>query len=275
VKILNTYFRIFVCCFPTPSCKQSEYKAEASKKVALSVLEGGVETVRSLEALLCKYFPPSTPLSKVQSLFEDQLLKDGIEGGNSSISKAIPEVRDAIALCTANVQSLEAFIMLALPAMEDGGNFGVSIQLEVLKALKETRESWSKLLAEEFVTYYDARASAVEKFGIEKATTSSTTTSTQQTEKAKEETSKVTTTIVEETKTSGVAPQVPLTASWAYHRLQYVVALDIQLYSLLQVSLQQVINTYVNLLDSVQKNYSKLAYPKGTGHGRGNRHMMM
>jgi hypothetical protein len=178
VKILNTYFRIFVCCFPTPSCKQSEYKAEASKKVALSVLEGGVETVRSLEALLCKYFPPSTPLSKVQSLFEDQLLKDGIEGGNSSISKAIPEVRDAIALCTANVQSLEAFIMLALPAMEDGGNFGVSIQLEVLKALKETRESWSKLLAEEFVTYYDARASAVEKFGIEKATTSSTTTST-------------------------------------------------------------------------------------------------
>jgi hypothetical protein len=63
-------------------------------------------------------------------------------------------------------------------AMEDGGNFGISIQLEVLKALKETRESWSKLLAEEFVTYYDARASAVGKFGIEKATTSSTTTST-------------------------------------------------------------------------------------------------
>jgi hypothetical protein len=242
----------------------------------LGVLEYGVETVKTIETVLYSYFPPSTPLSQVQSSFEHQLSNEGIEAGNTSISKTIPAVRDAIALCTAHVQTLEAWIMLALPAMEDGGNFGVSIQLEVLKALKETRESWSKLLADEFVKYYDARASAVEKLGIEKATTSTTTTNTQQTEKAKEEqTSKVTTTIVEETKTSGVAPQTPLTASWGFHRVQHIVALDLQMYSLLQVSLQQVINTYVSLLDSVQKNYSKLAFPKGTGHGRGNRHMMM
>jgi hypothetical protein len=257
--------------------KQSEYKAEASSKSALVVLANGVETVKSLEGLLSSHFFTALTLSQVQTSFEDQLSKEGMEAGNASIIREISVVRDAIALCTAHVQTLEAWIMLAVPAMEDGGNFGVSIQLDVLKSLKETRESWYKLLADEFVKYYDARASTIEKFGIEKSTSSSTTTNTQQTEKAKdEETSKSTTVTVQETKTSGVPPQAPLTASWGYHRVQHVVALDVQMYSLLQVSLQQLINTYACLLDSVEKNYTKLAYPKGEGHGRGRgRHMMM
>lgn len=252
----------------------SEYKAQAASKVALGVLGNGVETVKALEGLLSSYF--STPnLSHVQKAFEEELSHNGIEAVNASLHKVMPLVRDAVALCTSHIQTIEAWIMLATPAMEDGGNFGVSIQLDVLKALKETRESWSKLLADEFVKYYDARAGAVEKFGIQKSTSSTTTTNTQQTEKAKdEETSKSTATTVQETKISGIEPQIALTASWGFYRVQHLVALDLQMYTLLQVSLQQLINTYSSVLDSVEKNYAKLAFPKGTGGGRG-RHMMM
>eukprot|EP00957_Ditylum_brightwellii_P077773 5910102-Ditylum_brightwellii.AAC.1 len=59
--------------------------------------------------------------------------------------------------------------------MEDGNNFGVTVQMTISKFLKETRDEWSKLL-EEFPKYYSTRADAVDKLGLSKTSSSETKT---------------------------------------------------------------------------------------------------
>ena len=242
-------------------------------------MQNGVSTLQQLETLLQTHFPHTRTLSQVQTAFEDDIAKEGIECGNAHLATAIPLTRDAICTCIANVQALEGWILLALPAMEDGGNFGVSVQMGVLKIMEEAREAWAKAM-DEVVKYYDARANALEKLGIEKSTSTTTTTKTQMEstggkEGVEEEEKKLTTTTVQETKTSGVTPETPLTVLWGYHRVRHVISLDVQMYAMLQMSLRQVLNLYASVLDSVEKNYAKLAFPKGRegASGRG-RHMM-
>ena len=61
--------------------------------------------------------------------------------------------------------------------MEDGNNFGVSVQMIVAKYLKDEREAMAKTLAT-FPDYFDKRAGAVDKLSPSSTTTSSTSSST-------------------------------------------------------------------------------------------------
>ena len=59
--------------------------------------------------------------------------------------------------------------------MEDGNNFGVTVQMTVAKFLKDTREELAKKL-ESVASYYSSRADAVDKLGLPKKSTSQTKT---------------------------------------------------------------------------------------------------
>ena len=147
--------------------------------------------------------------------------------------------------------------------MEDGNNFGVTVQLTVAKHLKETREALSKDL-ESLPDYYSTRADAIDKIGLSKTTSSSSkTTSSVEAKGGKDgDESKSTETSVKEEKTVGDADEESMKA-----RIMYVVALDVKFYAKLRVGMIQCMNEYLTILDNVEKNKGKLSAPKGTGGG--------
>lgn len=55
-----------------------------------------------------------------------------------------------------------------------------------------------------------------------------------------------------------------------YHRLKHVAAIDVQCYANLRSTLVMLIDGYVTVLDNMEKNKEKLAYPKGTNGGGSN-----
>ena len=69
--------------------------------------------------------------------------------------------------------------------MEDGNNFGVTVQMTVSKHLSDTRVSLLKKM-DALVSYYSSRADAVDKLSLEKKTFT-TSAASSKTESTKEE----------------------------------------------------------------------------------------
>merc|ERR1719232_2091551 len=111
---------------------------------------------------------------KVEDVFEkEQNLRDA----NSTLAKSIPIYRNTIAKGIANIQTMERWLCLHIPIMEDGNNFGVSIQMTINESLKKRREAWVKKL-DDIPAYYSSRAEALDKLGLPKTTKSETKTQT-------------------------------------------------------------------------------------------------
>jgi hypothetical protein len=148
-----------------------------------------------------------------------------------------------------------------MPQMEDGNNFGVSVQMTVLKTMQDVTEKIEKKL-EELPSYYSKRADAIEKLGLKTTTSSSTTTETASNSTGGKDgdESKKSNTTVNETKTT-FSPTLP------HYRVHHVYAIDIQQYASLQSSLNYCISSYIVVLDNVMKNKSKLEMPKGSNGG--------
>ena len=147
--------------------------------------------------------------------------------------------------------------------MEDGNNFGVTVQLTVAKHLSETRETLTKNL-ESLPEYYSSRADAVDKIGLSKTTasTSKTTTSVNSKGGKDGDESKSSETSVEEEKTVAAADEEVMNA-----RIMFVVALDVKFYAKLRSGMIQCMTEYLTILDNVEKNKEKLSAPKGSGGG--------
>jgi len=253
-------------------------KEKASANATI-VLENGVDTIQTLETAFAEAFPFKS-LSEAQAAFETAIQNDpncAIMAPNSTLQKAIPVTRDASSTMVGHIHALKTFITLSLPIMEDGNNFGVSIQLEVLKAMTEASKEINNVM-EEFPKYYSARADALDKLNLLKSTTTSTKTSrsSEGTNKGVKEvedgpTSSKNESNEEKTITTGVSNV--LADKTLTHRIQHVVSLDLQLYAKLQLAMQQSILSYASLLDNVEKNYLKLSMPKGSGDRHGHRMM--
>uniref|UniRef100_A0A6V2GX74 Proteasome activator PA28 C-terminal domain-containing protein n=1 Tax=Ditylum brightwellii TaxID=49249 RepID=A0A6V2GX74_9STRA len=231
-----------------------------SIKDAEAILSDGKKTLSSIEGAFTSLFPHEE-LSKAQKAFEDDLTANGLDSANSLLTAAIPAVRDMLSSGIMNIHTLERYIFLHVPQMEDGNNFGVTVQMTISKFLKETRDEWSKLL-EEFPKYYSTRADAVDKLGLSKTSSSETKTESKSKstggEKGDEE--KTSNSVVNETKTSnGQKTDV--------HRLNHVVAIDVKFYGDLRAALMTLFNGYITILDNMEKNQEKLLSPKGGGGG--------
>ena len=147
--------------------------------------------------------------------------------------------------------------------MEDGNNFGVTVQMTVAKFLKDTREELAKKL-ESVASYYSSRADAVDKLGLPKKSTSQTKTESSTESKGGkdgDETKSSTSVVKEEKESNGSKVDI--------HRTKAVLAIDVQCYSDLFTSVNLLLTDYVTVLDNMEKNEAKLKAPKGSGSGFG------
>ena len=158
--------------------------------------------------------------------------------------------------------TLERFIVMHIPAIEDGNNFGVSVQMVVLKLLKETKEEWTKKL-DSLPSYYSTRADAIDKLNLVKVTQTETLSESNTNSsggKDGDEMKKSAVTSKEEKKTGGVKPDLS--------RIKHVVALDLKWYFELQSCMITLQNGYIAIHGNIEKNKMKLTSPKGSNGGR-------
>jgi len=243
------------------SSKMNVHKDAATKSVD-ALLASGKSDVEKIEASIAELYPFLYELTKVEDVFEKELSND-LRGANSALAKSIPIYRNTISQGIANILTLERWLTLHIPVMEDGNNFGVSIQMTVNESMKKKREAWAKRL-EDIPTYYSTRAEAVDKLGLPKSTKSETKTQTTTESKGGKDgdESKSNTTVVCEEKND---------AGWLqsnYFRMKHLVSIDVQFYASSYISMIDFLNDYISILDAVEKNKEKLTSPKGSNDTR-------
>lgn len=206
-------------------------------------------------------------LSKAEAEFVEKMTANGgadVEAPNAAVDSMYAVTRDFLSTGCNNIRTLERFIGLHHPQMEDGNNFGVTVQMTVAKYLKECRESWTKSLTETS-KYYSGRADALEKFShlpstCVTETKSSTTSSKDESGTKKDESSSATSKEEKTTSSSGTT---------IAHRIKSLAAYDAQNYEVLRSALAELIDGYAIVVDNFEKNMDKLESPKGTSYTYG------
>jgi hypothetical protein len=217
-----------------------------------------MDTLTNMQKMVDTHFESSS-ISTMADLYETQLMAQP-DALNVSLLSAIMAYRDTINSFMEDILKLERFILLNIPAIEDGNNFGVSIQLEICKLLKETKADLQKKL-EALPTYLSSRAEAVEKLGLPKLVTSETKTmsKTDATGGKDGDEKKSSVILVTEEKNTDETKKGSTT-----HRMKHLISLDVQLYSNLRIGFIECMNAYLAIVDQMEKNKEKLSAPKGS-----------
>ena len=186
---------------------------------------------------------------------------------NESLTATVNTTVDAIQAVLTDIAVLTQYITLTIPKMEDGGNWGVSVQLAAIKAMGDSKEKLEKGL-EELTKYASARADALDKC---KLLSTSKTTSTSKSQSTSEGTStekgdakatdNKTSTEEKETTTAAASGLV------IDYRVQAVVATDVLYYTKAKAVFQNAIMSYLAAIDFCDKNSDKLSQPKGNSGG--------
>jgi hypothetical protein len=228
----------------------------------MKVLDDGVGKLESLEASFTECFP-YTSLSAASADFSSL----GVNADkNEKVVKAVTTVLDAITSMTQDAQTLATFLHLHIPKMEDGNNFGVTVQLALLKELSDLQEAVTKGV-DDLSGYHNARAEALGKLSLP-STSSSVTKSTSVT--TTDGTQEDKTCAATEEKKSTNDNSGPVYAA----RVSALVAVDTLYYAKAQRVFQSNLTLYLAALDFLDKNKDKLEMPKGAGGARAGYHSM-
>jgi len=233
-------------------------KKSKSAKDADAIVQKSIETLSNWQIILDSHFGTSS-ISTLADTYETQLMAQP-DAVNLSLLSSIQVYRDTINVFIEDILKLERFVQLHIPAIEDGNNFGVSIQLEMCKLLKDTKAELQKKL-EALPAYLSSRAEAVEKLGLPKVVASETKTQskTDATGGKDGDEKKSSTVLVTEEKTTDETKK----GSTA-HRMKHLISLDVQMYSNLRIGLLECMNSHLAIMDQMGKNKEKLLAPKGT-----------
>eukprot|EP00592_Proboscia_alata_P007721 CAMPEP_0194357528 /NCGR_PEP_ID=MMETSP0174-20130528/5005_1 /TAXON_ID=216777 /ORGANISM="Proboscia alata, Strain PI-D3" /LENGTH=251 /DNA_ID=CAMNT_0039127603 /DNA_START=100 /DNA_END=855 /DNA_ORIENTATION=- len=231
--------------------------------VAKQIVENGVSTLKSYDQLLESKYPYGP--KEVSKLLTAEIIDP--TSPNEILESLVTPTIDAISDCVSQISKLESFIGLSTPQMEDGNNFGVSVQLVVAKFLKESREKLEKQI--DVTDYYTKRADAVDKLGLSKSTFAKTTTNTSSNSTGGKDgdEKKTNQSNVEESKTTGSS------AKPDYFRLKAISAIDTAFYCAMRSTVVEMIDIYSCVIDNVEKNFERLSQPKGSGGGGTNMSM--
>lgn len=222
----------------------------------MELLKGSVKTVEEMQALLPQIFP-FPKLSDASASFGGS----ATSASNDAVSKAVTTTLDAVESLSDTCRTLEYFVQLHVPTIEDGGNFGVGVQLDLLKKLNDVQDAVSKNV-DELCGYANARAEALSKLGLPSSSTSVTKTSSTSTTDDKKEDKTSETTEEKESSSPSSGP--------AYEsRLAAVVAVDTLYYSKARKIFHQCLMSYVAAMDFMDKNQDKLLKPRSNNGGMG------
>jgi len=230
-----------------------ELKAE-SKSQAIDLVDSSVASVKEMQSIYSELFAHGK-LSDASIVF----LGCATASTNEPVARAVKTTLDQVSSHSNLLDKLELFITLHVPKIEDGGNFGVGVQLDLVKKLSEMKEASSKA-TEALLGYESARAEALGKLNLPSSTTSVTkSTSASVTDGEKEEKSSEST----EEKQSITAPSGPAYES----RVASVVAVDTLYYYKARGIMSQTIISFIAVMDFIDKNREKLTEPKGKSGG--------
>lgn len=241
----------------------SPFYTEA-KKVALECIAQCPETVHTLQQTYATQFPAES-ITAVSNKF---MADESLLLLNSTCSNAVAVTLDAIDHAMQIISKMEQYVQLSVPLIEDGGNFGVSIQLAAIKVLNDQSEKLDKCM-EDLIKYSSARADALEKCKL--PSTSSTKTSTALTsesagqDKEKGETATSSKSQSTEEKTIESVSSIAESAL----RKQALIAVDVRYYQKAKYTFATVMTSLLLAADFMDKNKVKIAAPKGNGNSRG------
>lgn len=168
------------------------------------------------------------------------------EGVSTFVAGAVNAINKTLA---AVLYPLRSWIMLLVPKIADGGNFGVSVQLAVLKTISDSIEKLEKL-HDELTKYRKSRGDMVEKLGV--PTTTKTVTSTKGVDSTEEK---------EETKVSE--------GTVLADQLAAVAELDNHYFALARRALISASSAEAVVISTVLKNREKIEAPVQSGGGSG------
>ena len=128
-----------------------------SANEAKDILQSGPTFLEALSASLASSTPytGSAVLSTAEEAFLTTI-SSNVESHNATVDALYKSTRDSCITAASNIRTLERFIGLHVPQMEDGNNFGVTVQMMMSKFLKEERERCEKILADTS-KYYASR----------------------------------------------------------------------------------------------------------------------
>jgi hypothetical protein len=213
----------------------------------------------TFQTLLDTHFSVATSPSQLEQTYE-ATLSTSPDAINAPLIAALSNYKDLLATTISHIQLLERYIIVHVPKMEDGNNFGVTVQMTVSKALQETRTSLLSKM-DSITTYYKDRADAVDKLGLVKVTKTTSKVSSE-IDSTKEEEKKQSSTLSSDEKTVEVQDKV------TPFRMMHLVAMDVAAFYKAKAGVEDSFNEFIMVLDNVEKNKSKLTTPKGSGGGR-------
>lgn len=184
---------------------------------------------------------------------------------NPEVSQAVATALDAMDTLLDDLTTMEQYIHLTIPKMEDGNNFGVTVQLAAMKQITDGRDKMDKAV-DELSKYAASRAEAVEKCGnlVSKMESKTLTSSLGKSTGGKDGDTNTTSESSEtkSTESTSIKPSDAL-------RQKAVLDVDVLYYGKAKRSLEWATMTYLAVLDFCDKNQEKLAAPKGSNGGGG------
>jgi len=228
---------------------RAKYEADAEAcKAAL------VERCLELNAL-CQPVDPAALLAKFSG--------EPSTTSNAVVVDLLTRTQKELFMASSHYATIQAWLQLSVPMIEDGNNFGVGILLEGLKMVTDAKKEITDLM-KDIPDYYKERAAAVEKVN---ASTSTSTTETQsqgndkttKAEGAAEASEKASTNRVVETKNVTPTPSPDAVA--------HVAAIDVAWYLRLYGACDRARGLYASVADFLEKNHDKISAPKGSGGG--------
>lgn len=225
-----------------------------SKTQAMELLDSSVGMVGEMEKVHSDLFQ-FDKLSAASIDFQ----KFATVSTNETVAKAVTATLDQVATQSSILSKLDSFITLHIPTIEDGGNFGVGVQLDLVKKLGEMKKAANEA-TEALLGYQSARAEALGKLGLPSSSKSITTSETETVADGKTE--KKDSQVKESKETVGAA------SGPAYEsRLAAVVAVDTLYYSKANGIFSQSVISVMAVMDFMDKNKGKLLEPKGRSGG--------
>lgn len=258
--------------FTTPILWLGQPFQEAAESQAKAILESSASHAKLWQEDFVKHFPYSTLSQAAEALEKHssnatETAASAAVAATSALSSALGATVSLMDKVSTDLTVVEQYITLTIPQMEDGNNFGVSIQLQAIKQITDARESMDKAL-EELIKYSSARAEALEKCKLVPATTSITETSTESKSSSQENADPAKTTAASSTETKSVTTKTePNPTPEQVWRRQALVAVDLLYYSKAKNAYSRTLMAYLSALDFYFKNETKITQPKGSRDG--------
>jgi len=246
-------------------------QAQAASDQALDIVKKGPEAVSAMISAGQEHFPAGKSLSDVRAAFS-ALGEAGI-AKNDTVSASLAFTMDTVFNVSDAFAVFDRYVALKIPKMEDGNNFGVTVQLTAVKHMKDCSEVLDKGMAE-LCGYAAARAEALSKCGSLPTTSTtkseSTSSSKSDSESASSDPEKKDGTSTSSKKDSSTDEKKTVTVGTSPGddlRIAAVLSVDLLYYVKAKKLFEAAYTGYVSTLDFMDKNAQKIAAPKGDTGG--------